>query len=69
MNGGPICKGISYWAVIKISGEMETKALQDTVKDINAVLAKKGGKIVIESRVSDKATVELRASYGHQKKP
>jgi hypothetical protein len=60
MSGGGIGNGLSYWASIKISGDLTQQELEQVKKNIEAALkAKVGGKdpkgtIELEARVSDK---------------
>ena len=51
MSSGPVGKGISYWATIKISAEMQEEDLKKLVQKIKDLLGDKG-KIVDEARAS-----------------
>jgi len=57
MNGGPIGNGLSYWANIKISGDMTAAQLQALTAQIEALIKApmRGvtGEIVTSARVSD----------------
>ena len=70
MSGGPVGNGLSYYANIKISGDLTEQDLKKIVADINAILAGKvngkdvNGKIASQARTSDQGViVTLNATY------
>ncbi|MCU1500285.1 MAG: hypothetical protein JWM47_4238 [Acidimicrobiales bacterium] len=70
MSGGPVGAGVSYWANIKISGnldETELKAVRKKIKDIlDGTEGTKtvDGKFVSEARVSNNnSAVTLNVTY------
>lgn len=56
MSSGPVGEGMSYWATIKISKEMNKDQLRTVVDKIKAILQENSGSIVSEARASSKAT-------------
>jgi hypothetical protein len=70
ISGEPVGSGLSYWARIQISGDLETDDLVKVLADIQKILDGKvngkpvKGKIASQARTSDKgATVTLNATY------
>lgn len=55
MNGGPVGNGLSYWANIKISGDLTAAQLKAVTDKIDAIIKAPGvnGQIVTQARVSD----------------
>jgi hypothetical protein len=51
MSRGPVGKGVSYWATIRIDKEMSEAELQALVAEIKRVIGNKG-KVVDEARAS-----------------
>jgi len=66
MNGGPVGNGLSYWANIKISGNLTGAQLTALTNQIEAILKGPGvnGQIVTQARVSDtNATAQFQVAY------
>lgn len=66
MNNGPVGNGLSYWANIKISGNLTAAQLQAITAQIDAILTAPGvtGKIVTSARVSDQdANPQFAVAY------
>jgi hypothetical protein len=66
MSSGPVGEGMSYWATIKITKEMDKEKLREVVSQIQALLRPHNGSIVSETRASSKAlaSFSLRAPDG-----
>jgi hypothetical protein len=66
MSSGPVGNGLSYWANIRISGQLTPQQLQAVVQQIEAILNGAGvnGKIVTEARLSDQnANPSFQVTY------
>jgi hypothetical protein len=74
MSDGGTGEGISYWANIRISGNLDAKDLQDVIADIKKLLggSKHGkaitGAIMSEVRASTKSTATFNVSAQPAKK-
>lgn len=66
MSSGPVGEGMSYWAAIRISKEMNKEQLKVVVAQIKAILDANSGSIVSEARASSRAvpSFSLRAPDG-----
>jgi hypothetical protein len=67
MSNGAIGKGISYFATIKISGDLDAAGLKKLVADIENLIQPHNGKIEKEARASTAATFD--ASFSPQQRP
>jgi predicted metal-dependent peptidase len=64
MSDGGIGNGLSYFAIIKISGDLDKDKLKAKIAEIEDILKQKdvNGKIVSEARVSTASAVNAKFS-------
>ena len=74
MSDGGIGSGLSYWASIKISGDLNAKQLKKVVDQIQAILVESidgkpvDGSIVSETRASSKSVPSFNVGFAAPKK-